>query len=40
MVRLSLSNGETLEEVAECMFNIQKAVKLIAREQREELVNT
>ena len=40
MVRLSLSNGETLEEVAECMFNIQKAAKLIAGEQREELVNT
>ena len=40
MVRLSLSNGETLEEVAESMFNIQKAAKLIAGEQREELVNT
>ena len=40
MVRLSLSNGETLEEVAGSMFNIQKAAKLIAGEQREELVNT
>ena len=40
MVRLSLSNGETLEEVAESMFNIQRAAKLIAGEQREELVNT
>ena len=30
MVRLSLSNGETLEEVAKSMFNIQKAAKLIA----------
>ena len=40
MVRLSISNGETLGEVAECMFNIQKAAKLIAGEQREELVNT
>ncbi len=33
-------NGETLEEVAGSMFNIQKAAKLIAGEQREELVNT
>ena len=40
MVRLSLSNGETLEEVAKSMFNIQRAAKLIAGEQREELVNT
>tara|TARA_X000001036_G_scaffold67778_1_gene58634 strand:- start:291 stop:983 length:693 start_codon:yes stop_codon:yes gene_type:complete len=40
MVRLSLSNGETLGEVAESMFNIQRAAKLIAGEQREELVNT
>ena len=39
MVRLSLSNGETLEEVAGSMFNIQKAAKLVARGQIEELVN-
>tara|TARA_Y100001968_G_scaffold122349_1_gene111314 strand:+ start:747 stop:869 length:123 start_codon:yes stop_codon:yes gene_type:complete len=40
MVCLSLSNGGILEEVSESVFNIQNAAKLIAGEQREELVNT
>ena len=40
MVRLSLSNGETLEEIASSMGNIQKAASEISTEQSEELVNT
>ena len=40
MVRLGITNGSTFEELAKSMFNIQKAAKLIAGEQREELVNT
>ena len=40
MVRLSLSNGETLEEIASSMGNIQKAASEISKEQSEELVNT
>ncbi len=40
MVRLSLSNGGTLDKVAESMDNTQKAAKQIAGGQREELVNT
>ena len=40
MVRFSINNGSTLEEIASSMFNIKKAAKLIAGEQREELMNT
>ena len=40
LVRLGITNGSTLKELAKFMFNIQKAAKLIAGEQREELVNT
>ena len=39
-LNVSHRNGETLKEVEECIFNIQKAAKLIARGQSEELVNT
>ncbi len=40
MVRLSLRNGGTLEEVGESMDNIRRAAHQIAGEKREELVNT
>ena len=40
MVRLSLNNGGTLEEVADSMENIRKAASELTTEQREELVNT
>ena len=40
LVRLGITNGSTLKELAKFMFNIQKAAKLIAGEQSEELVNT
>ena len=39
IVRLSLSNGVTLEEVAETMDKIKAAAE-ISTGQREELVNT
>ncbi len=40
MVRFSINNGSTLEEIASSMGNIQKAASEISTEQSEELVNT
>ena len=40
MVRFSITNGSTLEEIASSMGNIQKAVEEISTEQSEDLVNT
>ena len=40
MVRFSINNGSTLEEIASSIGNIQKAVEEISTEQSEELVNT
>ena len=40
MLRFSINNGSTLEEIASSMENIQKAASEISTEQSEELVNT
>ena len=40
MVRFSINNGSSLEEIAKSMENIQKAASEISTEQSEELVNT
>ena len=40
MVRFSINNGSTLEEIASSMGNIRKAVEEISTKQSEELVNT
>ncbi len=40
IVRFSINNGSTLEEIASSMGNIQKAASEISTEQSEELVNT
>ena len=40
MVRFSITNGNTLEEIASSMGKIQKAAEKISTEQSEELVNS
>ena len=40
MVRLGITNGSTLGELAESMDKIKAAAEEISTEQREELVNT